>query len=263
MLWSASVAVAGPLDALYLTAGDDSTIYVVQGSSVTTFGQEGFGDGEGNEYAIAVGSTVRTLANGNTTTLPLDYGDGAEYTLGGVWTSQLYPYPPTSASFYDGTRDATYNYSVDFSTGDVYSMNLDWTNPQVLFNSGISNALGITYDSKNESLWIAEFQSSQVSQFSMTGTLLSSFSVSATIGFIAYDAGDNSLWFGGIGDPTIYQYDTDGNFLSSESYQELDGSNILGGEFAYAPVPEPSTFALLGLGGIGLTFNAYRRRLVA
>jgi hypothetical protein len=250
-------AQTGPLDALYLTAGDQSTNIIIQGTSMTTFSQAGLGNGTGNEYAIAVGSTVRTLSNGNA---PSGFGTGAEYTLGGTFTGTTYAYPGPG-SFYDGTRDANLNYSADFRSGNIYSFNTDWSNPTLLFNSGITQSLGITYDSKDNSLWVASFLSNSVSEFSMSGTLLTSFAVTGPgVGFVAYDAGDGSLWFGSRNTATLFQYDTSGNLLQSATYAPLASFNVLGGEFALQAVPEPSSMALAGIGALGAGIFALVRR---
>src|SRR3954468_4371928 len=91
----ASLATAGPLSTLYGTDGDRGTGFIMSGNSFTTFGLVG------DEYALGVGSTVRTLGNGN-------QGDGggsipgSEYSLAGVPTGTSYSYPVPSAFFYDG-----------------------------------------------------------------------------------------------------------------------------------------------------------------
>ena len=46
----------------------------------------------------------------------------------------------------------------------------------------------------------------------------------------------------------------------SKEYAALDNVAV---NLKSSPVPEPSSFALLGLGGIGLAIGAYRRRMVA
>jgi hypothetical protein len=256
---TAQAGQTGPLDALYLTAGDQSTNIIIQGTSMTTFSQAGLGNGTGDEYAIAVGSTVRTLSNGNA---PTGFGNGAEYTLGGTFTGTTFAYPGPGA-FYDGTRDASHNYSADFHSGNIYSFNTNWTNPTLLFNSGISNSLGITYDSKDNTLWVSGFLSNSVSEFTLSGTLLTSFAVTGPgVGFVAYDGGDDSLWFGSRLTSTIYQYDTSGNLLQSPTYASLANYNVLGGEFAFQSqaVPEPASMTLAGIGALGASFFALARR---
>lgn len=44
------------------------------------------------------------------------------------------------------------------------------------------------------------------------------------------------------------QYTKSGTFLGTATY--AFGDNTLGGEFSFAAVPEPSTCALLGIGGV-------------
>ena len=53
-------------------------------------------------------------------------------------------------------------------------------------------------------------------------------------------------------------YDNRGHSYALDSFALGSPQTIRG--FGSSPVPEPSSFALLGLGGIGLAMNAYRRR---
>ncbi len=263
---TAASAGVGPLDSLYLTSGDDNALVIIQGSSYTRLPQNGISPGVGDEYAIAVGSTVRTLANGNQGTIPTTlYGLGSEYTLAGTPTGTTYAYPNVDY-FYDGTTDGTHNYAAGYGSGYIWQFNTDWTNPVALFST-VGSALGITYDSRDNTLWVASYASTTLNEYSMTGTLLNSFSTAAAIGFVAYDPGDNSLWIGGIDNPNIYQYDTSGNLLQSAFYEGLGNLNVLGGEFAenggQVATPEPATMATAGLGILFAGLTVARRRKTA
>lgn len=231
----------GPTSNYFLTAGDDGNGWIAQGTNATSFGLQN------NEFAVAVNSTVRTLANGNT---PSSTVLGSEYTLGGVFTGTTYAYP-ANASFYDGTTDGTFNYSVDYSSGDVYRMNSDWSNPTVLFNVGGDGYLGITYDASNASLWVSNFNGFDVRQYTLGGSLLSTFNLPFTASSsLALDPADGTLWMGSQGTQgTFYQYSQAGVQLSTVTYNDLVSQNTLGGEFAVtaASAPEPGSLALLGL----------------
>lgn len=260
LLSGAGLALAGPVSPWYLTAGDQGTNWIIQGASATSYAQNQ--PGNLGEYAIAVGSTVRTLGNGNN-----GLGLGSEYTLAGVYTGNNYAYPNTSLRFYDGTRDATHNYSVDFGTGRVYQMNLDWSNATLLFDTGFGggNALGITFDATNNSLWVSQWGGTTIGDFSLGGALLSSFSTTFSgISSLALDPADNTLWMGSQGtEGTFYQYSKGGVLLSSPSYGALVGQNTLGGEFPFAAgpvVPEPATLTLFAIGMAGMAGYGWRRR---
>lgn len=250
-----TLAVAGPLSPYYVTAGDQGNNWILQGNTATLFTQAQ--PSNGGEYAIAVTDTVKTLGNGNAN----DQQSGSQYTLGGTYTGVSYTYPVPGASFYDGASDGRSNYSVDFLSGAVYRFNADWTNPSVLFSLGNSGLLGITYDQTNNSLWISSFNGTSVSDYSLTGTLLSSFNASVPeLSSLALDPADNTLWMGSqTTEGTFYQYSKTGTLLSTVTYADLVGQNTLGGEFAVASVPEPSAIALLGLGG-ALGLGLLRRR---
>src|SRR5438270_407084 len=155
---------AGPVSKLYLTAGDQQMIWVVQGTSVVNSWTEHFQH---------------------------------EYTLAGAFTGNTYPYPlGPGTNLYDGTTDTTSNYGVDYNTGNVYSFSSSWTNSTYLFST-VAGSLGITYDATDNTLWLANFNGNTVEHRSLFGTLISSFIVPFTaISCLALDPADNTLWMG-------------------------------------------------------------------
>src|SRR5678816_2736986 len=78
-LSSYSAVAAGPISALYLTAGDQARMFRVQGNTVSSLPEVHTG-----EYALAVRSTVRTLNVSGGGAL------GNEYTLAGAPLAATY-----------------------------------------------------------------------------------------------------------------------------------------------------------------------------
>jgi len=247
---------------LFLTDGDNSTNVAITGTTVTTFAQATNTDtgGAGDEYAIAVPSTIRTLGNGNQGGSGTQEFSGSEYQLDGTPTGVTYAYPlSTGGDFYDGGTDGVNNFSVDYSTGNVYDFGLDWSNPGYLFTTQ-SGDLGITYDPVNQSLWISGYAGTDVSDYSLTGTLLSSFTAAAPVFGLAMDYTDDTLWADGQG--TLYQYSRTGAELST--FDDGLTLNTLGAEFQFpSATPEPGT-AFLGIAGLlAMAMGLAQRRIRA
>ena len=240
---------AGPIDTLYLTSGDQTQIEAVQGNSVVnTFSETSY------QYPIAVQSTIVTSGPSG----------GAQYTLSGTPTGTTSALPFNA---YDGTTNGVNNFVVNWDNGSIYKTHLDYSNPTALFSGGGSNTtLGITYNSANNSLWVSGWNNKIISDYSLTGVLLTSFTAPVSeIASLAYDPTDGTLWFGTQQDVqssrTLYQYSTAGVQLSTAQYSGLANDNYLGGEFAFSSgVPEPSTWAMMILGFFGIGTMAYRRR---
>lgn len=247
--------IGGPISTYYLTDGDSRTNWIILGNTAQSYSQHN----PAGEYPLAVsGLQVRTLS--------MPGSGGSLYDLGFTYLGTDYS-SPGGYAFYDGTSDGTYNYSVDFSTGAVYRMNLDWSDPVSLFNTGFgpSNSLGITYDPVNDSLWVSQWTGTNVYDFTLAGGLLSSFDAGhRSITSLAMDRADHTLWLGDQDqEGTFQQFSVSGSLLQAQPYSNMAdvGANTLGGEFSnqVSSVPEPASGLLLGCALAGLL--ALRRRL--
>ena len=111
----------------------------------------------------------------------------------------------------------------------------------------VGDFIGITFDPSNDSLWISGWYKSEIRDYSLTGQLLSSFSVSHNeITALALDPATETLWSANRNVWGLFEeYSKTGQLLSTQYYPELSGMNVLGGEI---PVPEPATAGLLTLG---------------
>jgi hypothetical protein len=250
---------AGPTSTLYLTAGAQSqNLEVPAGTTTAIVSAQEDNSGQG-EYAIAVsGGTIRTGGNGEFGAPAL----GSTYDLNFNYIGPRLANPGNN--ILDGTTDGSYNYGVDFSNGNVYRCNLDWSSPTFMFTaSDLSySASGITYDPFNNSLWIGAFQRNfigSVSDYSMTGTFLSSFTTTSSQNWaLAFDGADGTLWGMALQGSGIFnQYSTSGVLLQTINIHNTD--NILGGEFALVSVPEPTGLSLLAFGMFGIALLRRRK----
>jgi PEP-CTERM motif len=238
---SIAQAQSGPGANYYMTAGDQSQNWTALGGTAT-MGTQALG----GEYNIAVSGDLRTTGNFNSNL-------GQQYNLSMISTGTTYA--GSWQGLYDGTTDGSRNYSIDYGSGDVLSYDRNWQGPTTLFNAGtgFGNYLGITYDGTG-GLWISRWNSDVVEHRSMTGSLLSSFNTGfSSITCLAMNYSDGTLWMGTqntLG--KFFQFSTSGTNLQSVTYSNMANANTLGGEFNVNPVPEPASFAVLGLGALVL-----------
>ena len=134
------------------------------------------------------------------------------------------------------------NFAID-TGGYVWEFDLDWANPTQLFRV---NSLGaITYDPENDSLWISQFSSATIAEYSRTGTLLRSWAAPHDQCMaLALDHADGTLWIHNRrAQGTIEQYDKDGSLLNTIVVPGLNTQNALGGEFAFGGSTPPNLTA--------------------
>lgn len=251
-----------------LAVGPTSTLYVtnyleLSGSTITGLDlvQGSFATSYPTSYPlginIAVYGDVRTMGYSDT-------NQGEKFDLlaspvaGGPYTNNI-----VGSQLHDGTSDGNFNYSVDYTTGDVLRFDRDWASPTVVFNAtaDVPGAGWITMNAADGSFWISQWGGPDlVGHFTSTGTLLGSFNsgVTASTG-LALDPVDGTLW---MGDSTftLHQFSQSGTLLQSVPYT-LQGS-WYGMEFDTTPVPEPSSLVMAALALFGFLAWQYRRRRV-
>jgi hypothetical protein len=247
---SAASALAGPIGTLYLTAGDQGTWFMLQGNTLTQMPLV-----HDREYALAVQSTVRTL-NAYQGEL------GNEYDLSGTPLATTY-LNTAGAQMIDGTTDGTYNYSVQWNTGQVVRFDTNWSSPSVVFGGLTHDTIGITYDPFDSTFWTADRNTNTITHYSSGFGLLGSFAAPGGPTGLAFDPSDGTLWaiLQGAGN-TLAQYSTAGVLLSTYTNNALD-VNVLGAEFslgAQQVIPEPATLTLFGTGLVIAVRRARRRR---
>ncbi len=231
LLLSAAV-LAGPVSPLYLTAGQQNTLIIVQGTNVIKSW-----DIPNNSYAISVMGTVQ-LSVGASGFLD------SEYSLDGkaIGTDSTFPNVPGTL-ICDGASDGYYRYAWDFTQNRVLRFNSNWSNPQPLFAIGgtSDDFIGIAFDPSNNSFWVSGWNKSEIRNYSSTGQLLTAFPVSHDkISALALDPATGTLWAANGNEWGLFEeYSKTGALLSTQYYPELSGMNVLGGEFNV--VPEDST----------------------
>jgi hypothetical protein len=237
---------------MYLFAGDNSTGFIVNTntSSFTTFATFSVG------YPVAIVGNSIVLQNRDD-----DAGiGGATYDLSGNLTGSIPGQDTAVSQLLDGTTDGTTNYAIQCcnDTTSVWAASLTWQNFTPLF--AVPEGSGITFDSADNSLYVVDF-SGNLSQYSLTGTLLNSYVVPGGIDAgLSYDSATGTLWGTINGTDSVVQETTTGTVLQTLTVTGLSNFNIYGGEIAAgdSAVPEPGTTLLVGAALAALYFVGKR-----
>lgn len=206
-------------------------------------------------YPIAVQNTLWIADRGIN-------GGSKEFTLAGVPTGNSATYGPGNDQLLDGTTDGRFNYAVQFGNAipGVYRANLDWSNQTLLFSvPNLEDGLGITFDTSTGHLFVSSIFG-KTYEMTMAGTVLNTLPIG--IKSLAYEQTTDTLW-GTSGIDTVVQFNkTTGAILQSLTIAGANFGNNFGGEMAIA-VPEPTTWALIGVGAVGAGVYAWRKKRLA
>jgi hypothetical protein len=197
--------------------------------------------------AFAVSGDIRSHGQN-----PGDVGLG--YDLNGNANGSIYVNNSGLGTFFDGTTDGTFNYSIAADTGEVWRFDLGWQNGVPLFNT-LANTSGITFDIGTGTIWVNHgIGPHQALQYDpLTGLLLASFAynVGEDTAALAYDPLHGSFSICSSTGSSIYEFDSTGLLLGTMNPVGVQDVNAA--EFA---IPAPGGLALLVAGGL----RAVRRR---
>lgn len=214
----AAVAASGQTDRYVIFSDVPDQTWIIQNGAISATWAH-----QTNDLAPAVRDTIRAIRWDHA-------GNGNEYRFDGSLTGTTYPDPGGAGQILDGAASADNNYYAEWAGGGaVYQCGPDWANPTRLFSTG-ANYTGITYDSSDDTLWLAVDQSGTIENRTLGGNLIRSFSAGGgRWGCLAYEASSDTLWMVNNGTSEIRQYDKNGNQLGSFNVGSF--GNVWGGEF--------------------------------
>ncbi len=247
---------AGPTSVLYVmnygefSGGTVTGLDLFQGLSQSSFPT-------GHLVDICIG-----VAGGDVRTMGYSGADsGSRFDLAGSPLSGG-PYTNTIAlsQLHDGTSDGSFNYSVNYSTGDVLQFDRSWGSPTVLFNANdtLGGAGWITMNATDGSFWLSEWGGpDRVEHRTHAGALISSFNwgIFGTAG-LALDPVDGTLWTSD-GSSKLFQFSQAG--VPLQSITTGAAGSFYGMEFETTTTPAPGPLAAFGMLTATLMHRRHRR----
>ncbi|MDQ2985785.1 MAG: PEP-CTERM sorting domain-containing protein [Armatimonadota bacterium] len=182
---------------------------------------------------------------------------GDEYLLDGTptgFTNTWVSPDPAGTTAYDAGFDGSSIYMVHWlgqTDGQVFRYDNNYANGQFLFQAAIGD-LGITYDNASGTIWTSNFGTGAVTNYDLSGNVLSQFQSGSGAAALAYEVSSDTLWLSETSAGLIAQYSKTGTLLDSYTAPAY----VLGGEFAM--IPEPATVFAIGAGLLALCI---RRRI--
>lgn len=261
-----SISEASQISTLY--GAYSSNMYVVSESGTSSWA---FKDTNNGFTIFAIDGTIKTSSH-------IIGVPGQKYSLTGEVLEGVYPSLNKDGQhgpFADGATDGIHNYSVTnhFNGGNVYRFTAGWDSAEFLFNTGYKGSLGITFDNITNTLWISssglhygadpDDNYNFIRNYDLTGNLLSSIDLSqieGRHGGLAIDYITNTLWLSS--EFGLTEFSKSGEILSTIHPDAPFWFSGLETDFANAStVPEPTSFALVVFGAIGICFIRRKRKI--
>lgn len=126
---------------------------------------------------------------------------------------------------------------------------------KIVYGIALTLACSLATTLKAQDIYVANQSSGNVSEYGPNGSVVTGFSITGLDSPIGVAISGNNLFvaflgfgYGEEGNNYIGEYTTSGTTVKADLISGLDGANGI----AIGPVPEPSAFALAGLGAAAL-----------
>lgn len=250
-----------------LAVGPTSTLYVMNYGEFgggTLVGLDLFQGASETSFPTSHGVDICIgVAGGDVRTMGYSGGDsGSRFNLaGGPLSGGPYTNTIANSQLHDGTSDGAYNYSVNYTTGQVLQFDRNWSTPTTLFNATgtLPGAGWITMNASDGSFWLSQWGGpDRVEHRTHAGALISSFN-SGILGSagLALDPVDGTLWMSN-GTNTLYQFNQSGLLLQAPTYSMT--GQFYGMEFETTSAPEPASLLAMGIGAVVVMRNRRPRQ---
>lgn len=213
----------------YVLSGDQATFTVIQNGAIVRQWSVAPGSDQ-YQYPLVVRDTIRTMGAN-------EGAIGAEYSLTGADLGARYVHPAGPVRSWDGATDGTSFFTID-SGGEVWELTDTWTNPVLLFS--VSGLGAVAYDPANDSIWVSQFSSTDIVEYTRAGLELRRFSTGHTQNMaLAIDPADDTIWIHDrTAQGTFEQWTKDGVRLQRIAVPGMTGQNALAGEFQFNAGPK-------------------------